>query len=579
MSKRWIRVLLRLCAAPLCAALACAVSLAVEPPLTTQIVASGLTKPLLVTHAPGDYARIFIVEQNGKIKIFKNGSILPTPFLDVQSLMGGSETYLEYGLLGLAFHPGYAQNGIFYIMYTVGNSNLADPVIYRYHVSANPDVADPASASLILRISYTQKQHRSGWMEFGRDGYFYCATGDGGENDPTNAGADLTVLKGKILRLDVDGADNIPGNADDDTIVDPNRNYSIPPNNPFVFVAGAMGEIWHYGLRNAWRDSFDTATGDLYIGDVGQNQREEISYARTGIGGIFYGWRCWEGSLSTGLSCGSPPSTPTGPIYEYDHTVGISVTGGYVYRGCAIPDLGGTYIFGDWSGGKIFSFRYFFPAGVTNFQDRTATLGGGGGLTSFGTDSYGEIYYTRGSGEVRKIVPVTAQEPDCNGNGKRDACDVADRGSLDVNHNGIPDECECIATTEVCDGLDNDCDGTVDNAAVPPGRPSVMVAPSAPDPVLSWTPVASATAYDIVGGDVALLRSTTGDFTAAVDQCAGNNQPGSSLSLVGTPAAGDAFFYIVRPVNCGGHGTYDEAEPSQVAPRDAEINAAPASCP
>jgi glucose/arabinose dehydrogenase len=182
---------------------------------------------LLVTHAPGDYGRVFIVEQNGKIKILKNGAILGAPFLDVQSLMGGSEGYLEYGLLGLTFHPGYAQNGIFYIMYTVGNSNLADPVIFRYHVSANPDVADSASGSLILRINYTIKQHRSGWMEFGPDGYFYCATGDGGENDPSNAGADLTVLKGKILRR-CGRRGRHPGNADDDTILDTNRNYSIP---------------------------------------------------------------------------------------------------------------------------------------------------------------------------------------------------------------------------------------------------------------------------------------------------------------------------------------------------------------
>jgi len=561
------------------AALAGGPVLAAEPALTTQIVATGLTKPLLVTHSPGDYTRIFIVEQNGKIKILKSGSVLATPFLDVQSLMGGSETYLEYGLLGLAFHPQYKTNGMFYIMYTVGNSTLADPVIYRYHVSGNPDVADPASGSLVLRISYTQKQHRSGWMEFGRDGYFYVATGDGGENDPTNAGADLTVLKGKILRLDVDGADNIPGNADDDAIPDVNRNYSIPPTNPFVSRPGAMGEIWHYGLRNPWRDSFDTQTGDLYIGDVGQGQREEISYARNNVGGIFYGWRCQEGTLSTGLSCGSPVETPTAPIYEYDHTVGVSVTGGYVYRGCAIPEVPGTYFFGDWSGGKVFSFRYGLVSGVTNFQDRTATIGPGGGLTSFGTDSYGEIYEVRGAGEVRKIVPVGAQGPDCNGNGKRDLCDIADSTSVDANHNNVPDECECIATTEVCDGIDNDCDGTIDDAAVPPGRPSVSVAPSGPDALLSWTSVATASNYDIVGGDLALLQSTSGNFTQAVTVCAGNDLPGPSVSLPGLPAAGNGQFYLVRPANCGGHGTWDDLDASQVGPRDAEINAAAAACP
>src|SRR5215510_6012697 len=153
MSRRWTRLSLMTAAA-----LAGGLCLAVEPPLTTQVVATGLTKPLLVTHAPGDFSRIFIVEQNGKIKIVKNGVLLATPFLDVGPLMGGSESYLEYGLLGLTFHPNYAQNGMFYIMYTTGNSNLADPVIYRYHVSANPDVADPASAALILRINYTAKQ-------------------------------------------------------------------------------------------------------------------------------------------------------------------------------------------------------------------------------------------------------------------------------------------------------------------------------------------------------------------------------------------------------------------------------------
>lgn len=436
-----------LCVATIVAGLASSHAFATEPALTSVIVASGLTKPLLVTHAPGDYSRIFIVEQNGKIKIYKNGAVQPTPFLDVQSLMGGSETYLEYGLLGLTFHPNYAQNGIFYIMYTVGTSNLADPVIYQYHVSANPDVADAASGALILRINYTIKQHRSGWMEFGRDGYFYCATGDGGENDPSNAAADLTVLKGKILRLDVDGADNIPGNADDDTIPDTNRNYSIPPTNPFLGTPGAQGEIWHYGVRNAWRDSFDTATGDLYIGDVGQNQREEVSFAATGVGGLFFGWRCWEGTLNTGLNCGTPPTAPTPPIYDYSHATGISVTGGYVYHGCAIPELDGTYFFGDWSGGKIWSFRYSPGSGVTNFSDRTAAVGGGGGLTSFGTDAYGEIYYTLGGGSVRKIVPVTPQGPDCNANGKRDNCDIADGTSTDVNTNLVPDECECATCT------------------------------------------------------------------------------------------------------------------------------------
>ncbi len=548
--------------------LAVGVCLALEPPLTTQIVATGLTKPLLVTHAPGDFARIFIVEQNGKIKIRKNGAILPTPFLDVQPLMGGSESYLEYGLLGLAFHPNYTQNGTFYIMYTVGNLNLADPVIYRYRVSADPDVADPTSAALILRIGYTQKQHRSGWMEFGPDGYFYCATGDGGENDPSNAAADLTVLKGKILRLDVDGADNIPGNADDDTLPDTNRNYSIPPGNPFTGSPGAMEEIWHYGLRNPWRDSFDPATGHLYIGDVGQTQREEVSFAPAAQKGLFFGWRCLEGTRPTGLTCGSPLGFPVAPIHEYDHTVGISITGGYVYRGCAIPELPGTYVFGDWSGGKIFSFRYNPPT-LSELQERTATLGGGGGLTSFGTDAYGEIYYTRGAGEVRKIVPVAAQGPDCNANGKRDACDILDGSSADTNQNGVPDTCECLP--EVCDGFDNDCNGTIDDAAAPAGSPVLQLSAS----LLSWTPIGTATGYDVVRGDLGALRAGAGDFSVAVEQCLMDDGAATVLAM----PDGDGLFFLVRAVNCGGRGTYDSGAPTQVVSRDPGIEAAGPACP
>lgn len=423
---------------------------AVEPPLTSVVVASGLTKPLFVTHAPGDYARLFIVEQDGKIKILKNGSVLGTPFLDTLSLMGGSSAYLEYGLLGMAFHPNYASNGYFYVYYTVGNSTLAHPVVARYHVSANPDVADSATNSLVLTFNYTLKQHRAGWMEFGPDGHLYIATGDGGENDPSNAGANLAVLAGKILRIDVDGVDNIPANGDDDGFPgDANKNYSIPAGNPFVATPGAQPEIWHYGLRNPWRNSFDSLTGDLYVGDVGQSQREEVSFAAAGVGGQFFGWRCWEGNLSTGLACGSPPTPHVPPIHEYTHGVGISVTGGYVYRGCAIPELGGTYFFGDWSGTKIFSFRYTPMGGLTDYTVRTATLGGGsGGLTSFGTDTYGEIYIVRGGGSgtgtVSKIIAAAPQGPDCNANSRRDLCDIADGTSADMNANFVPDECECV---------------------------------------------------------------------------------------------------------------------------------------
>jgi hypothetical protein len=252
--------------------------------------------------------------------------------------------------------------------------------------------------------------------------------------------------------------------------------------------------------------------------------------------------------------------------------VGISITGGYVYRGCAIPDLPGTYVFGDWSGGKIFSFRYNPPT-LTELQERTATLGGGGGLTSFGTDAYGEIYYTRGAGEVRKIVPVAAQGPDCNGNGRRDACDILDHTSADTNQNDIPDTCECLP--EVCDGFDNDCNGTIDDAAAPTGSPVLTVS----SPGLSWSASATATGYDVVRGSLNVLRAGSGDFSAAVDQCLLDDGAATSLSVPDLPADGEGLFFIVRPVNCGGAGTYDSGAPPQAASRDAGIQASAEACP
>ena len=421
--------------------------------LTTTRIVSGLTHPLCITHPPGDYTRLFILEQPGRIRIYdlQTNTLLPTPFLDVSSLIGSGVGYLEYGLLGMCFDPRYATNGVFYITYTTGTTTLSDPILARGQVTANPNVADLASVTTILRIVYTRKEHRSGWCEFGPDGYLYLTTGDGGENDPDNAGSNLTTLRGKILRLDVDGPDDIPGNADDDGFpADANRNYCIPPTNPFFGSASNMQEIWAYGVRNAWRCAFDRATGDLWIGDVGQGQREELDFQpAASVGGENYGWRCLEGTRQTAYTgCVYPISGAIPPIYEYTHSVGQSVTGGNVYRGCAIPDLVGTYIFGDYQASKLFSLRYTVAGGVTNFTDRTAELAPGGGLNlqfpaAFGEDAYGEIYVCDWSGgEVFKIIPRTAAAPDCNNNGKPDPCEILDGSALDYNHNGIPDSCE-----------------------------------------------------------------------------------------------------------------------------------------
>ena len=259
-----------------------------------------------------------------------------------------------------------------------------------------------------------------------------------------------------MLRIDVDG-DDFPG--------DNNRNYAIPPDNPFVGVTGD-DEIWAYGLRNPWRNAFDRLTGDLWITDVGQNAREEVNFQPAGVGGMNYGWDCKEGTAcstisgctTSGCNCNDP--TLVDPIHEYNTGLGCAITGGYVYRGCAIPDLNGSYFYADYCVARIWTFRYD-GVNVTDFTERTAELAPGGGMSinliaSFGEDAYGEIYICDRGGEIFKIVPDVPGGivgDDCNNNGIDDACDIL-AGAPDVNGNGIPDECECIGDL---DG-DNDID-------------------------------------------------------------------------------------------------------------------------
>lgn len=399
-------------------------SLAQTPtPLATTRITSGLTQPLYITHAPGAASarRMFVVERTGRVKIIDldTNQVSPTPFLDVSTLT--STTWLEYGLLGLVFHPNFEANGFFYVNYTPPNGSIADTLVVRYHVNpASPDVADPASATPILRFNFgARREHRAGWMDFGPDGYLYISTGDGGESDPDNAAQNLALLRGKVLRIDVNGPDNSPGTADDDAFpADANRNYVIPPSNPFFGSATNAPEIWASGLRNPWRCSFDRQTGDLWIGDVGQTTREELNFQPAGApGGRNYGWRCTEGTFCPGLpgcTCNGPGLTP--PIFEYPRTVGVSVTGGYVYRGCGIPDLRGAYIYADYQVSKVFSLRYNGTT-VSNQTERTAELAPGGGLTlasiaSLGEDAAGELYFVDyNGGEVFKLIPRTPPAP------------------------------------------------------------------------------------------------------------------------------------------------------------------------
>jgi glucose/arabinose dehydrogenase len=374
--------------------------------LSSERVASGLSQPLYVTSPPGDANRMFILEQKtGQIKILdlNTQTVAAQPFLTIPAndlLKNG----FEQGLLGLAFHPNYAQNGKFYVSYTApGGGNAGQAKVVEYQVSAtDPNQADPTSAKQILAVNQPQENHNGGWIAFGADGYLYWAKGDGGGSgfqpgipDESDNSQDITNnLLGKILRLDVNG---------DSFTRDPDRNYRIPASNPFVGKEGD-DEIWVYGVRNPWRPSFDRQTGDLYIADVGQSSREEINFQRgNSPGGENYGWNRFEGSLP--YKPGPPIANPVFPIYEYAHSVGRSVTGGYVYRG-AVSELSGTYFFGDFSAGKIWSFRYTGNA-VTQFSDRTGQLvpnvGSINQIASFGEDAAGNLYIVDLDGEIFRI--------------------------------------------------------------------------------------------------------------------------------------------------------------------------------
>jgi len=488
----------------LCAAILgtlCGQSLA-QQTMRTQLVASGLSRPLYVCAPNGDFGRIFIVEQRngttGRIRVLPNGGAAQV-YLNIPAVSSGS----EQGLLGLAFHPDFINNGYFYVNYTraaeVGIS-AGSTIVARYRANApyaTSLTADPASATILMTIRQPDANHNGGWMSFGPDGNLYIATGDGGCGNDTNCSApnppsvvppghtpnvgnaqDITAnLLGKMLRIDVDGADNIPGNDDDDGVIGGPGSlpYTIPDGNPFDGVTGDR-EIFMYGLRNPWRNSFDRETGDLWIADVGQGQREEINFVPGGTGaGINFGWRCMEGTRCTNLSgCVCNAASLTLPILEYPHSgtlppttlAGCSISGGYVYRGSAIPCLRGTYFFADYCTPEIWSFRRTDAGAITEVTNRTVELTPGGGSTidnvvSFGEDASGELYIVdQTGGQVFKVVLNTSTGLDCNENTVPDPCDIAQGTSQDANGNGIPDECEITCDADV------NCDGSPDQGDV-----------------------------------------------------------------------------------------------------------------
>ncbi len=343
-----------------------------------EAVTSDLSDPVDV-ETNGD-GRLYIIEQRGKIVVFQDGQVLPTPFLDLRDRVNTNG--LERGLLGLAFDPDFAHNGKFYVDYTGARG---DTFVSRFHADPGSNQADPSSEQNLLHIQQPFANHNGGHLAFGPDGYLYIGMGDGGSaGDPHGNGQNLGVLLGKLLRIDVQRGDP----------------YAIPSDNPFVDQPDARPEIWAYGLRNPWRFSFDSATGDLYIGDVGQNQWEEIDVQPAGAaGGRNYGWSIREGfheykGQADGL---------TDPVAEYSHSDGCSITGGVVVRDPALPTWQGVYLYGDFCSGSVWGLRRQ-PDGSWLNQRQFQTSAA---ISGFGVDPAGQVYLVDHNGELYRLAPAS----------------------------------------------------------------------------------------------------------------------------------------------------------------------------
>ena len=425
-----------------------ALPVASQTPLSFELVADGLIDPVGIAAPPGD-DRVFVVAHWGPIQVVENGVVLPTPYLDISAKVPPPPAG-EAGFLDIAFHPNYAENGYVYVHYTDTNF---DTVIERYTVSStDPNVADPASATLIMFIPQTSAFHNGGGMRFGPAGLLHIGLGDGG--GPSALGAeciaqDISSPLGKILRIDVDAG--FP--------------YAIPPSNPFVGVPGAMEEVFHYGLRNPWRFGIDAENGDLFIGDVGAMTWEEINHAPGGVGGQNFGWPLNEGNVcypfsacaGTFPSCDDPSFA--GPIYTQGHLTppfSCAMVGGEVYRGCALPELSGRFFFTDYCNSVIQSFQYDSVLGVQDLRDHTPELGAfyplSQFITSFATDGDGELIFLYQAtpdfdGKVYRMIPATppAGLVDCDRNGFDDDCEIAKDSLLDKDLDGVLDDCQGLS--------------------------------------------------------------------------------------------------------------------------------------
>lgn len=381
--------------------------------VTTTRVATGFSQPVFATARKGEVGRLFVVEKAGRIWLLNLSSGARSSFLDIRPLVS---TVSEQGLLGMAFHPQFSSNSIFYVNYTAtdGATNVVE-----YHIQAgNPDVADPATSRLLLRIPQPQANHNGGWIGFSPrdDDQLYIAVGDGGGSNDDDTGHTLGTgnaqdidnnLLGKILKIYPFG---------DDFPADPDKNYVIPADNPYVNIPGD-DEIWAYGLRNPWRNSFDRLTGDFWIADVGQDTREEINLQpSSSMGGENYGWRLREGAIANptpGIGGPQPPGNVE-PLYDYAHGAGQfqgkSIIGGYVYRG-GLPDLQGKYFFADYVNQKIWSLTRNGST-FTDLTDWTADFqpdqGSINGISSFAEDASGNLFILDLDGEIFQIVKTNA---------------------------------------------------------------------------------------------------------------------------------------------------------------------------
>ncbi len=374
------------------------------PSISLVPFVSNLSQPVDLVNAGDGSGRMFVVQLGGIIRIIKNGAVQAGNFLDIHTrvLAGG-----ERGLLSLVFPPNYARRGYFFVYYTRpdGNNQLA-----RFYVTSNPDVADPNSEEIILVINHpTYSNHNGGTLLFGPDGYLYLSTGDGGGGgDPNGNGQNKNTLLGKLLRLDVQLGGDPPV-----TVSHPlylplvagkalnTPAYLIPADNPYVGQAGARGEVWAIGLRNPWRTSFDRLTGDLFIGDVGQNAIEEIDFQpASSTGGENYGWNILEGPncYPPGTSC-VPPANYQAPVAYYTHDDGCAVLGGYMYHGSSYPALQNIYFYSDNCSGKIWGMQKDNTTWVN-----TELLDSPYAVTSFGEDQAGEVYVVSISGEILRLT-------------------------------------------------------------------------------------------------------------------------------------------------------------------------------